>query len=281
MRVVSIAVTLLLAMISRSFASDYYQDSVKFHHEWETAGSTWLERWTAMERRSSEMSDEEKIRRFSGILDAPVETLGAEEAAIYHKIRTMLLTTPGHATYYLDRWKENPKHPATRFMFQYFRNLPSPETIGVLGELLSDESPRPKLAADHSNIRAYMEAYPNCDKAVEVLTVLLQDPPTTMDNYSFGRDLVIWQQWYERVKAGRETFRLVGDPVDYTLRGPSKRGAVTPGPREGKRNAETGGEKPSPNKPLAEKPGYLPYLIGIVFLLAAVFLFLKGKRGGV
>lgn len=278
MRVVNIAFTLLLAMISRSFASDYYQDSVKFHHEWETAGSTWLERWTAMERRSSEMSDEEKIRRFSGILDAPVETLGAEEAAIYHKIRTMLLATPGHATYYLDRWKENPKHPATRFMFQYFRNLPSPETIGVLGELLADESPRPKLADDLSNAEAVMAAYPNCDKAVEVLTVLLQYPPTTMDDYNFPTDLVIWQQWYERVKAGRETFRLVGDPVDYTLRGPSKRGAITAGLRNTKRDSPNNPDNAADSATQPRTSRVLPYFVGGLFLLAGVFIYLRTRR---
>ncbi|QTN33681.1 hypothetical protein HZ994_15640 [Akkermansiaceae bacterium] len=189
----------------------------------------------------------------------------------------MLLETPGHATYYLDRWKENPHHPETRFMFQYFRNLPSPETIGVLGELLADESPRPKLADDASNVEAVMTAYPNCDKAVEVLSVLLENPPTEKGHYNFPTDLVIWQQWYERVKSGRETFRLVGDPVDYTLRGPSKRGAVTPGPRDGKRNAGTGAEAPSPDKAQAENSGYLPYLIGGLFLLAGVFIYLRTR----
>jgi hypothetical protein len=224
------------------------------------------------------MSSEEKVIGFSGILDAPTGSLAGEKKDMYYRIRDMLLNTLGHSSYYLDRWKENPHHPETRFMFQYFRNLPSPETVGVLGELLSDESPRPKLADDLSNVDAVMTAYPNCDKAIEVLSVLLQNPPTEKGHYNFPTDLAVWQEWYERVKAGKETFRLVGDPVDYTLRGPSKRGAISPGSRGAKRNPASHVEKTESGKLSSGKPGFLPYVVSTIILVAGYLIYRNGKQ---
>jgi hypothetical protein len=243
------------------------------------AGSTWQEKWDNMAPKAPEMSPEGRIDFFSHILITNSSDVKASHRETYDKIQKILLDTPGHALYFGNLLKKNPRDAARYRWIGYLRNLPSPETIGVLGELLADESPRPELAPDNSNAAAYLAARPNCDQAALALAELLENPPVKKGNYNFPTDLVIWRQWYERVKAGRETFRLVGDPVDYTLRGPSKRGAVAPGPRDGKRNAGTGLETPSPDKALADKPGYLPYLVGVAFLLAAVFLFLKGKRG--
>ena len=243
----------------------------------DSAGSTWQEKWDNMATKAPEMSPDERIEFFSHILITNSSDVKAAHRATYDKIQKILLDTPGHALYFGSLLKKNPRDESRYRWIGYLRNLPSPETIGVLGELLSDESPRPKLAADHSNVAAYMDARPNCDEAALALAELLENPPVKKGDYVFGRDLVIWQQWYERVKEGRETFRLVGDPVDYTLRGPSKRGAVTPGSREGKRNAGTGGEAPSPDRAQAERSGYLPYLIGVVFLLAGCVVYLRTK----
>lgn len=164
-------------------------------------------------------------------------------------------------------------------MFEYFRNLPSPETVGVLGELLADEYPRPKLADDESNVQEVLAAYPNCDKAVWVLHQLLQNPPTEKGKYNFPTDLEIWRLWYERVKAGRQTFRFVGDTTHYTLRGPSVRGAIEPGQRDAKRNPSSSPTNGAVADPPSAATKYLPYLLGGIFLLAGFIIFyLRGRR---
>jgi len=91
--------------------------------------------------------------------------------------------------------------------------------------------------------------------------------------------LKAWRQWYAEVKDGRRTFRFIGDPVDYDLRGPSKRGALGPQPdRMGKRpEPEANGASPAVSQNVKE-PGYLPYLVASGMLLAGLGYFLLRQR---
>jgi hypothetical protein len=200
-----------------------------------------------------------------------------ERFSIYDKSRDLLLATPGHSTFFLQKWKNNRHSISTTFICEYFPHVPSVETVGVLGELLADEHPRPPLAADRSNVEAVLSAHPNCDHAVRVLQKLLQDPPTAKGRYNFSTDLPKWRDWYEEVKAGRQTFRLVGDPTHYTLRGPSKRGAIGQVPRRDNRPALVSPTKPAHTVPKQLAPKIIPYLIVGLFLLAGIVYRLRRK----
>ena len=251
-----------------------------WHAVLDEAGSTWQERWDNMIPKAAEMSPDERVEFFSHILVTDAADVKESHRETYKRVQDILLNTPGHAKYFGNQLKKYPEHTSREMYFQYMENLPSVETVGVLGELLMDDRSRPELAEDESNLEEYAFAYPNCDFAAQKLQKMLANPPVPKDSYyNFIRDLPTWREWFEDVKAGRQTFRFVGDPVDYTLRGPSKRGAVEPGPRNRKRNYETPshGESAEPQAPPA-KPRFLAYLIGVAFVLAGYLIYRRGKR---
>ena len=213
----------------------------------------------------------------------------SERGKIYFAIRTRLLSIPGHAEYYGDRINSSraemetirdSSNPTGRlggaivsmideqsWGFQTLENLPSVETVRVLGEFLSDD----RGAELSKEFRDKTGQTPNSRPAVSAISKLgIANPPTppVRHNGDVTDGMEAWRQWYSEVKSGRRTFRFIGDDTEYDLRGPSKRGAVTPGPRDGKRKAGAGAEAPSPDKAQAERSGYLPYLIGVVLLLA-------------
>ena len=105
--------------------------------------------------------------------------------------------------------------------------LPTPASVRVLGDFLSDERGRffrtPEEVArgiDHwrwlSEVRSA-----NCEYAVSAInSIPIVDKPIRKDQVSF-EDVPAWREWYERIKSGRATFRFEGDPVEYDLDGPA------------------------------------------------------------
>ncbi|MEP2777094.1 MAG: hypothetical protein ABJQ29_12945 [Luteolibacter sp.] len=214
-------------------------------------------------------------------------------------LRDKLLSIPGHAEYYRDkinssrlameeaRAANSPTlyGPALTVMvreqawgFKTLEYLPSPETVRVLGEFLSDD----RGAEIPIEVRIDTWETPNNTLAMKAISRLgIANPPTPPIRVSedMDRKLEAWQQWYAEVKSGRRTFRFIGDPVDYDLRGSSKRGAVEPNTsRSGKRtNAEAGQTE---IQPYAERkfPGLvIGYVMGGLFLVAGFFVYLKKR----
>lgn len=179
-----------------------------------------------MEHRSARMSDTEKIAKFKGILGAPVGTnspLNEAETAMYVRIKNMLINTPGHAKYFGTKIKESGLDPNRGKWFSYLQYLPSPETVGVLGVLLADEGGRPTPAElQNLSVDELMWSRPNSDRAVGIFKKLLENPPV-QKSYIYHRDLETWRLWFERVKAGKQTFRFVGDTTEYSIQGPVKK----------------------------------------------------------
>lgn len=247
--------------------------------KWENMEGTHVERWEKLADEASSMPPDQRIGILSRILISDQKELGDHMIEIYKRIQVILLETEGHAQYYGDRIKENPRHPDRNRWLGYLKNLPSPETVRVLGEMLSDERGRPEPEIEELDSETWMLSPPVCHLAIKTLQGMLENPPVpAADDFREWRgDLETWRVWYERVKAGRHTFRFVGDPTHYTLRGPSKRGAIEPGPRDAKRNPS-----PSPtNGAVADPPSaatkYVPYLLGGIFLLAGFIFYLRGR----
>jgi len=256
----------------------------KFHEthlRWDREGTTWNERWSKTLAEADNMTLEEKMIIFPISLESPRSLMTNEEKELQINIRTMLLNTPGHAKYYGKKLAEIPRSHERPYWFRDLKNLPSAETVGVLGSLLADDSERPPLSEDRSNVEEYLMANPNSDRAAQALQHLLTNPPVPKESeYEFNRDLETWRLWWKRVKSGRQTFRFVGDPVNYDLRGPSKRGEVVPTERGPKRNAETPQGKTTPVRTEKTSKGDLPYIFGGLFLLAGIILYLRGRKNG-
>lgn len=157
--------------------------------------------------------------------------------------------------------------------------LPSPETVRVLGSMLNEDWKWPNYEA--MELSAGQQSTLDV-RAVGTLALLpFAEPPSKplQHTTSLRENVGVWRQWYDEIESGHRTFRFIGDDTEYTLRGPSKRGAIDPGRRESGRRSRP----PSTNaSAAADRPTtatwYLPYLLGGIFLLAGLYLFLRGKR---
>ena len=218
-----------------------------------------LIRWEEIAQRSTPQGEDR---------DKYIELLGSgirktEKTNIYQVegrentlalLKSRLLQIPGHAIYFRDRIDESRRRREEGWLnrsddyglllenmrqerswgFKTLENLPSVETVSVLGEFLSHELGEVVPA----EIDREIGISPNSRLAVSALSRLgIANPPTPPMVHSGNVDegLEAWRVWYQQVKDGRRTFRFIGDPVDYDLRGPSKRGAVEPLVRNDKR----------------------------------------------
>jgi hypothetical protein len=156
-----------------------------------------------------------------------------ERFEVQKHIRRALQTIPNHAEYFsgaLERAIQaefaEARDAATTVRVQPDRGqiyltlaqLPSPQVVGLLGELLYDERDPWK---DEPKIDR--RPRPNSFYATQTLNrlgldgVQIIELKTTRDNEAA---LHQWKLWYEQVKAGNRRFRFQGDPQEYTLAGP-------------------------------------------------------------
>lgn len=279
--------TIIILLLLCIFSEAEQQSWAEFRKEFEK--DSWNERWQKIANKAPELETEQRVEFLSKVLVTDWEDVGSEHWDTYNRVRTILLETEGHAKFYGDKMKANPRSGDRRYWFQYLKNMPSPETVAVLGELLADDSERPVLAEDGSNADWYLrmrrQTTPNCDRAISALLHLLDNPPVPAISLTYNHNedtLKAWRLWYENVKAGRQTFRFKGDPVEYTLRGPSKRGAVEPNTsRRGKRNVPEAGqdEIDSPGDSRFSGPIIGAVLAGL-FLVAGFFVYRRKQAEG-
>jgi len=147
--------------------------------------------------------------------------------------------------------------------------------------MLSDERGRPDPEIEELDPEYWMQSPPVCNLAAQSLQMMLENPPVpATDGFREWRgDVATWRVWYERVKAGRQTFRFRGDPVDYNLRGPSKRGEVLPTTSRTEKRVKGETEQTSaPQPPHGYASRYMPYVLGLLFLAAGLGYFLRKRN---
>ena len=155
----------------------------------------------------------------------------AERRAIDNIIST-LLAVPGHAQYFADEIERKQKevadlpvnavermtyNSARARYFEVLRNLPSPETVKVLGRFLYDEkdTPEPNMTGQDWG----PNPAENAGVAVMVLgDIGLRNPP--VKPYLLAPELhsdAVSQcrTWWEKVKSGALAFSFVGQNVEY------------------------------------------------------------------
>lgn len=223
--------------------------------------------------------------------------LGGEK--VHLLLKEKLLSIPGHAEHFRDRINSsreemeavrdspNPSgilggaivkmNREQSWGFQTLRDLPSPETVRVLGDFLSDD----RGAELSEERRQETGEGPNSRYAVSALSKLgIANPPTPPVRHDgdVTDGMESWRQWYSEVKSGRRTFRFIGDDTEYDLRGPVRRGGGMETDRRAKRTpAETAPEQTKPrNEPPRSR--LIPYLAGVLFLVAGLIIYLRGRR---
>lgn len=202
-----------------------------------------------------------------------MEGCSTEVQVIYRKIQAELLSIPSHARYFADEIKREQKEvteyptstgPRVSYDFNracYFNtlsHLPSPETIAVLGDFLSDDidTPRIKIAPDSDwgeNPRANSFA-----STITLSAIGLREPPASMKAYDANPEdhLAKSRAWWEEVKAGRKTFSFVGQKVEYRFKpdGTWETIPIANPPDDGPKSATQAGTKlPDPTR--EHRPG--------------------------
>lgn len=148
------------------------------------------------------------------------------ETRAYKTAKIQLLSIPGHARYFGKEIKETTDAEMSgafvggkrEFYIHILAQLPSPEAVEVLGDLLADDrDPDGDTPTDSPRIS-------NSLYAVDALSrIKLKQPPVDSKNFDAQRDLPAWKLWYEQVKAGIRSFSFEGDDQTYYLNGDSSK----------------------------------------------------------
>ncbi len=238
-----------------------------------------------------------------------------EKAYILELARTKHLEIPGWENYYRDRildarakMEAEPDQALRDDM--YYRTmakaqggfgilgmLPSPASVRVLGDFLSDERGRYVITPEDEALGfdriAWVKSVrrSNCESAASAMKLLpLVDKPVSKDVTGYAA-VPPWREWYERIKSGRATFRFEGDPVEYDLDGPAppeklariaadrKRDAE----RENRRTGTAAGDEASSatgNTPAegAAAVNRLPFLLAGAFLAVVLGWYFLRRR---
>ena len=196
---------------------------------WQAKAMTSVEELTP----SSSVEEVFKVGQLAA-LGAETPGLQPERAAVALAARRKLLTDPAYIAPFKNGLERAIQaefaeardaatavrvHPKRGEIYLALAELPSPQVIGLLGELLYDERDpwKDEPKSDYSRPR------PNSFNATQTLNrigldgVQIIELKTTRDNEAA---LHQWKLWYEQVKAGTRTFRFKGDPQEYSLAGP-------------------------------------------------------------
>lgn len=153
---------------------------------------------------------------------------------VYEELQSELLLIPGHARYFLQELrreqemvKDYPTSTGPRVSYDsnrslYFEtlcHLPSPETVAVLGELLSDETdaPDPRVEPDDCGPPPPANSFVS---SRTISTLGLRDFPVEEKTWYLdpSAHLAKTRAWWEEVKAGRKTFSFEGQKVAYRFK---------------------------------------------------------------
>ena len=257
-----------------------------------------VELWKENLEKSDLMAESEIVRLLSqGLRNMgyrkSINDHSTEVDEVYLKIQNAMLLIPGHADYFAKeiqisraraidrqareggeiRWEDY--DDVRSAAIHTLENLPSPEAVRVLGELLSDsEKTGPQITEGH--LPDAFGPPPNASLAADALKLLIEKPPVPQDrNWQKKGDIEAWQLWYEQIQSGNRTFRFKGDPKDYDLTGPASNDKLQRVERNLKRDDErTAGQKksstPVETQTIATSAGRTYAIAGLVTTLALV-----------
>ncbi len=241
--------------------------------ETNSGASLWKSKRQETIRSLLSQRDDIKIPQLGEML-RQLERLNYRDCPEKHKIikqlQRSLITIPGHAEYYRDSINSTRSElekalevgelnaigsirgtlsNKVMYGFQTLTHLPSPETVGVLGEFLFDERGFVDISVlppSEQNLYLGIKDSPVFAHAARTLDALpiVAKPVGPGTRYRTPGDTEPWRQWYRQIKDGKRTFRFEGDPVEYDLNGPAPGQKVDRIARDTKRERErTAGRK--------------------------------------
>lgn len=146
----------------------------------------------------------------------------------YFILQSELLSVPGHATYFADELERLIADPVNRttdirqrrwYIEETLVHLPSPETIWVLGNYLSDERYTPKPGVDNSGgtrQNSYLAT-----TALRRIGLRESDDfiRTKGNRITIRADVDNCLRWWSEVKSGQRPFSFNGENVEYRFNG--------------------------------------------------------------
>lgn len=197
------------------------------------------------------------------------------DRVVYNRARDLLLSIPGHAEWFGREIKAMTDDEISRtglqfegrreWYFETLSELPSPETVKVLGEQLFDE--RSPLEGP-LNEAEWMPS--SCFAVIALHKLGLEDPPVQTSFADYRNDVRTWQLWYEQVRSGARTFSFKGDKTIYSLAGPvataSDPGEVRPDSR--RQGPDSGGATGAPTG-WSKSPRLIALSLALVALIIA------------
>lgn len=247
------------------------------------AAETWRKRFQQVDRTepSPKVIEElAEVARAMGHFSDWADRLNVQPAfGLLKEVQAELVSIPGHAEHYrrkmeegMARFEATPEGKRSLLMgafgskqseiFRALEVMPSPETVKVLGDYLSDERgwdsekghEVPTDGEGNIDGEGLMNMQrKNCDMAVRSLARLIENPPESENIYP-PVALPAWRLWYNQVKAGNRTYRFKGNPVEYDLNGPVEESKIPDAKRSDRRgitgsSAETKKEGEGSNNP--------------------------------
>ena len=157
---------------------------------------------------------------------------------LFRDIQDEMINTQGHAQYFADeieriRKSEESLPSGQRvdyhrwrkwYLHETLKNLPSPETVDVLGRYLDDERDTPP----RTNFPLENAYYASLSLGEIGLRDKPELPIPSLGTWRKTRD--VWKAWYESVKAGERSFSFVGQNKQYRFQAD---GSVITSPYDG------------------------------------------------
>lgn len=277
----------------------------------------WRDNWMNEIDRVSTLPVQQQIEKLGTAVRSKTVSgnrrLSDDQIVVGDRAGSLLLAIPGHSEYFRDKINttrelmeanmndlenglyikyQTDLEYAVTDGFQTMRQLPSVETVRVLGEFLFDERGyvrEPTTTGESARFEKIKHS-PVLLKAGEALDHLpiVGKPPKYKRFYDTPEDLEGWRQWYTQIKEGKRTFRFEGDPTEYDLNGPAAGQKIDRIARDRKRDKEraAGHHKSATSKgtmvdtaaALVSKPGALAGILAACGLvITAIWHFLRKR----
>jgi hypothetical protein len=154
---------------------------------------------------------------------------------VYQELQEFMLSTPGHARWFADEIKQKqtkiapyPTSTGPRVLYDFQRalyfetlaHLPSPETISVLGEFLSDDVDTPEpLVSEHSDWGENPRAN-SFFSSKAISEIGLKDPPADSESFDINpeKHLALTRTWWREIQSGRKTFSFKGQKIEFRFK---------------------------------------------------------------
>lgn len=201
-----------------------------------TAQSDYLRGWSSEFKRIENLPNSEKVHRLAiPLFRATVKPLkNAEVAAVYLEAQRLMMECD-HPSETLAKWLEEQRslrikqkeedekgirrhEPSSDYdpslVFLTISQIPTPESVAVLGRYLSDRRDEKDMEEFGGFFGGHFRY------AAESLNDMgLKNAPTRQGSFSTDENYILkWQQWFAEVEAGTRSFSFYGSDVEYRLK---------------------------------------------------------------